>query len=52
MWGEVRKRLEINNERLLKGRFFDRWELTLTDDKKNEIIEGGEYRVLSPGNRC
>ncbi len=34
----VKARLEKNNERLAKGRFFDRWELPLTDEKKAEYF--------------
>ena len=35
----VRERLRANNERLLKGTFYDYWELPLTDKKKAEIID-------------
>lgn len=42
----VRQRLETNNDSLVKGRFFDRWELALTDEKKSAIIDAANLGSL------
>ena len=42
----VRERLTVNNERLMKGTFYDYWALPLTDGKKAEYLEAVNLEAL------